>query len=51
MLIKPAYVEMCILDLKALMYEFHYEHNKNKYGNKSRLLFTGTDGLMFEIKT
>ena len=33
------------------MYEFHYDHSKNKYGNNSRLLFANTDSLMFEIKT
>ena len=45
---KPAYVGMCILDLtKVLMYEFCYDDIKNKYGNKSRLLFTGTDSLMY----
>ena len=44
---KLAYVGMCVLDLnKVLMYEFHYE---NKYGNKSRLLFTETDSLMFSF--
>ena len=43
---------MCILELsKVLMYEFHYDYIKNKYGNNSRLLFTGTDSLMYEIKT
>ena len=45
---------MCILDfIKALLYEFHYDciKNKYKYGNSSRLLFTETDGLMYEIKT
>ena len=33
------------------MYEFYYDSLKNKYGNNSRLLFTVTDGLMYEIKT
>ena len=48
---KPAYVRICILDLsKVLMHEFHYDYIKNKYGNSSRLLFTDTDILMYEIK-
>ena len=43
---------MCILELiKVLMYEFHYDYIKNKYGNNSRLLFTDTDCLMYESKT
>ena len=43
---KPAYAGMCTLDLsKVLMYEFHYDHIKNKYGNKSRLSFTDTNSL------
>ena len=41
-----------MLDLiKVLMYKFHYDYIKCKYGNSSRLLFTDTDSLMFEIKT
>ena len=49
---KPAYTGMCILELsKVLMYEFHFDYIKNKYGNNSRLLFTDTDSLMYEIKT
>ena len=49
---KPANVGMCILELsKVLMYEFHCDYIKNKYGNNSRLLFTDTDSLMYEIKT
>ena len=32
------------------MHEFHYDYIKNKYGNNSRLLFTGNDNLMYEIK-
>ena len=49
---KPAYIGMCILELsKVLMYEFHYDSAKNKYENKSKLLFTDTVILMYEIKT
>ena len=43
---------MCILELsKVLMYEFHYDYIKNKYDNKSKLIFTDADSLMYEIKT
>ena len=48
---KPAYSGMCFLELtEVLMYEFHYDYIKNKYGKKSKLLFIGTDSLMYEIK-
>ena len=33
---KPAYIGMCIPDIsKVLMYEFHYDYTKSKYGNNS----------------
>ena len=49
---KAAYLRMCTLTLsKVLMYEFHYYFVKNKYGNKSRLLFTGIDSLVYKIET
>ena len=49
---KPTYAGICIYDLsKVLMCEFHYDYIKNIHGNKSRLLFTDTDSLMYEIKT
>ena len=49
---KPVYIGICILELsKVLMNEFHYDCIKNKHDNKSKLLFTDTDSLMYEIKT
>ena len=48
---KPGYIGICILELsKVLMYEFHYDYIKNKYGTSSGLLFIYTDSLMYEIK-
>ena len=42
---------MYMLDLsKVLMYKFHYDYIKNRYGINSRLSFIVTGNLIYEIR-
>jgi hypothetical protein len=52
MLNKPIFMGASIMDLsKLLMFRFHYDVMREKYGDKAKLLFTDTDSMCYHIET
>ena len=48
---KPVYLGQAILDLsKTLMYKFHYNYMRPKYGSKVKLCYMDSDSFVFEIR-
>jgi len=49
---KPIICGVCVFDVsKVVMYDYHYNTIKKRYGNKSKLLMTDTDSLVYDIET
>ena len=49
---KPVYLGQAMLDLsKTLMYEFHYDYMRPRYGSKVKLCYMDTDSFVYEIET
>jgi hypothetical protein len=47
---KPIYAGFTVLELsKEVMYKFHYDTMKRRYGSNCILILTDTDSLMYEI--
>ena len=48
---KPVYLGQAILDLsKTLMYEFHYDYMRSKYGSKVNLCYMDIDSFVYKTE-
>ena len=49
---KPISIGMSIMELsKTLMYAFHYEEMKPRYGDKLKLMYMDTDSFIYDVET
>ncbi|XP_075231719.1 uncharacterized protein LOC142330379 [Lycorma delicatula] len=49
---KPIYVGLAVLELsKTLMYNFHYDIMRHRYGSNIDLLYMDTDSFFYDIRT